>query len=186
MKAELPTKKDLQVELYRTGNFEQVTESLINIQLKDSRILHGKINWRPEMFADAMVTYLTLNKHYLSFSTFDNFESFVLKLYNVTCFNFGIQEFTAKRMMKDATEANAALLEVGTEIAEELAGKDSKFSKELMDEIQPFAEALAKEIDNFQDELKIFKQKLTEMKRDNDLYLGDMSQFFNNCTQEFM
>lgn len=149
MKAELPTKKDLQVELYRTGNFEQVTESLINIQLKDSRILHGKINWRPEMFADAM-------------------------------------EFTAKRMMKDATEANAALLEVGTEIAEELAGKDSKFSKELMDEIQPFAEALAKEIDNFQDELKIFKQKLTEMKRDNDLYLGDMSQFFNNCTQEFI
>lgn len=149
MKAELPTKKDLQVELYRTGNFEQVTESLINIQLKDSRILHGKINWRPEMFADAM-------------------------------------EFTAKRMMKDATEANAALLEVGTEIADELAGKDSKFSKELMDEIQPFAEALAKEIDNFQDELKIFKQKLTEMKRDNDLYLGDMSQFFNNCTQEFI
>nr|XP_034313736.1 apolipophorins isoform X7 [Crassostrea gigas] len=149
MKAELPTKKDLQVVLYRIGNFEQVTESLINIQLKDSRILHGKINWRPEMFADAM-------------------------------------EFTAKRMMKDATEANAALLEVGTEIADELAGKDSKFSKELMDEIQPFAEALAKEIDNFQDELKIFKQKLTEMKRDNDLYLGDMSQFFNNCTQEFI
>uniref|UniRef100_K1QT04 Uncharacterized protein n=1 Tax=Magallana gigas TaxID=29159 RepID=K1QT04_MAGGI len=149
MKVELPTKKDLQVELYRAGNFEQVTDSLINIQLKDSRILHGKINWRPEMFADAM-------------------------------------EFTAKRMMKDATEANAALLEVGTEIAEELAGKDSKFSKELKDEIQPFAEALAKEIDNFQDELKIFKQKLTEMKRDNDLYLGDMSQFFNNCTQEFI
>lgn len=60
MKAELPTKKDLQVELYRTGNFEQVTDSLINIQLKDSRILHGKISWRPEMFADAMVTYMTL------------------------------------------------------------------------------------------------------------------------------
>ena len=57
MKAELPTKKDFQVELYRTGNFTQVTDTLISVQLKDSRLLHGKINWRPEMFADAMVLF---------------------------------------------------------------------------------------------------------------------------------
>lgn len=65
MKAELPTKKDIQVELYRTGNFEQVTDSLINIQLKDSRFLHSKINWRPEMFADGMVTHFFIITTYV-------------------------------------------------------------------------------------------------------------------------
>ncbi|XP_062612312.1 LOW QUALITY PROTEIN: uncharacterized protein LOC134274081 [Saccostrea cucullata] len=149
MKAELPTKKDLQVEIYRTGDFDQVTDSLVNVQLQDSRFLHSKINWRPEMFADAM-------------------------------------EFATQRMMKDATEANAAFLEVGTDIANELAGKDSTLSKELMEEIKPFTEALAKQVENFQEELNALKQTIKNMKKNNDLYLGDLNQFFNNSIQEFI
>lgn len=135
MKVELLIKKDFQVEFYRIGNFEQVIELFINIQFKDLRILYGKINWRLEMFVDVMVIYLILNKYYLFFFLLDNFESFVFKLYNVICFNFGIQEFIVKRMMKDVIEVNVVLLEVGIEIVEELVGKDFKFSKELMDEI---------------------------------------------------
>lgn len=135
MKVELLIKKDFQVEFYRIGNFEQVIELFINIQFKDLRILYGKINWRLEMFVDVMVIYLILNKYYLFFFLLENFESFVFKLYNVICFNFGIQEFIVKRMMKDVIEVNVVLLEVGIEIVEELVGKDFKFSKELMDEI---------------------------------------------------
>lgn len=135
MKVELLIKKDFQVEFYRIGNFEQVIELFINIQFKDLRILYGKINWRLEMFVDVMVIYLILNKYYLFFFLLDNFESFVFKLYNVICFNFGFQEFIVKRMMKDVIEVNVVLLEVGIEIVEELVGKDFKFSKELMDEI---------------------------------------------------
>lgn len=135
MKVELLIKKDFQVEFYRIGNFEQVIELFINIQFKDLRILYGKINWRLEMFVDVMVIYLILNKYYLFFFILDNFESFVFKLYNVICFNFGIQEFIVKRMMKDVIEVNVVLLEVGIEIVDELVGKDFKFSKELMDEI---------------------------------------------------
>lgn len=135
MKVELLIKKDFQVEFYRVGNFEQVIDLFINIQFKDLRILYGKINWRLEMFVDVMVIYLILNKYYLFFFLLDNFESFVFKLYNVICFNFGIQEFIVKRMMKDVIEVNVVLLEVGIEIVEELVGKDFKFSKELMDEI---------------------------------------------------
>lgn len=135
MKVELLIKKDFQVEFYRIGNFEQVIELFINIQFKDLRILYGKINWRLEMFVDVMVIYLILNKYYLFFFLLDNFESFVFKLYNVICFNFGIQEFIVKRMMKDVIEVNVVLLEVGIEIVDELVGKDFKFSKELMDEI---------------------------------------------------
>lgn len=135
MKVELLIKKDFQVEFYRIGNFEQVIELFINIQFKDLRILYGKINWRLEMFVDVMVIYLILNKYYLFFILLDNFESFVFKLYNVICFNFGFQEFIVKRMMKDVIEVNVVLLEVGIEIVEELVGKDFKFSKELMDEI---------------------------------------------------
>lgn len=78
------------------------------------------------------------------------------------------------------------MIKAATELADELAEKDSKFSQDLIDEIKPFAEALAKQIDNFHDELKIFKQTLTKMKKDTDLHLGDISQFFNICTQEFM
>lgn len=135
MKVELLIKKDFQVEFYRIGNFEQVIELFINIQFKDLRILYGKINWRLEMFVDVMVIYFILNKYYLLFFILDNFESFVFKLYNVICFNFGIQEFIVKRMMKDVIEVNVVLLEVGIEIVDELVGKDFKFSKELMDEI---------------------------------------------------
>lgn len=135
MKVELLIKKDFQVEFYRIGNFEQVIELFINIQFKDLRILYGKINWRLEMFVDVMVIYLILNKYYLFFFLLDNFESFVFKLYNVICFNFGFQEFIVKRMMKDVIEVNVVLLEVGIEIVEELVGKDFKFSKELKDEI---------------------------------------------------
>lgn len=135
MKVELLIKKDFQVEFYRIGNFEQVIELFINIQFKDLRILYGKINWRLEMFVDVMVIYLILNRYYLFFFLLDNFESFVFKLYNVICFNFGFQEFIVKRMMKDVIEVNVVLLEVGIEIVEELVGKDFKFSKELMDEI---------------------------------------------------
>lgn len=135
MKVELLIKKDFQVEFYRIGNFEQVIELFINIQFKDLRILYGKINWRLEMFVDVMVIYLILNKYYLFFFLLDNFESFVFKLYNVICFNFGFQEFIVKRMMKDVIEVNVVLLEVGIEIVDELVGKDFKFSKELMDEI---------------------------------------------------
>lgn len=135
MKVELLIKKDFQVEFYRIGNFEQVIELFINIQFKDLRILYGKINWRLEMFVDVMVIYLILNKYYLFFFLLENFESFVFKLYNVICFNFGFQEFIVKRMMKDVIEVNVVLLEVGIEIVEELVGKDFKFSKELMDEI---------------------------------------------------
>lgn len=135
MKVELLIKKDFQVEFYRIGNFEQVIDLFINIQFKDLRILYGKINWRLEMFVDVMVIYLILNKYYLFFFLLDNFESFVFKLYNVICFNFGFQEFIVKRMMKDVIEVNVVLLEVGIEIVEELVGKDFKFSKELKDEI---------------------------------------------------
>lgn len=135
MKVELLIKKDFQVEFYRIGNFEQVIELFINIQFKDLRILYGKINWRLEMFVDVMVIYLILNKYYLFFFLLENFESFVFKLYNVICFNFGFQEFIVKRMMKDVIEVNVVLLEVGIEIVEELVGKDFKFSKELKDEI---------------------------------------------------
>lgn len=135
MKVELLIKKDFQVEFYRIGNFEQVIDLFINIQFKDLRILYGKINWRLEMFVDVMVIYLILNKYYLFFFLLENFESFVFKLYNVICFNFGFQEFIVKRMMKDVIEVNVVLLEVGIEIVEELVGKDFKFSKELMDEI---------------------------------------------------
>lgn len=135
MKVELLIKKDFQVEFYRIGNFEQVIELFINIQFKDLRILYGKINWRLEMFVDVMVIYFILNKYYLFFFILDNFESFVFKLYNVICFNFVIQEFIVKRMMKDVIEVNVVLLEVGIEIVDELVGKDFKFSKELMDEI---------------------------------------------------
>lgn len=89
-------------------------------------------------------------------------------------------------MMNDATEANAELLKVGNDIATELAGKDSTFSKELINEIKPFAEALAKQVEDFQDELNAIKQTLKEMKKNNDLYLGDLNQFYNNSIQEFM
>jgi predicted nuclease with TOPRIM domain len=89
-------------------------------------------------------------------------------------------------MMTDATEANAELLAVGTEIATELAGKDSIFSKELINEIKPFAEALAKQVEDFQGELNAIKQKLKSMKKNNDLYLGDLNDFYNNSIQEFM
>lgn len=135
MKVELLIKKDFQVEFYRIGNFEQVIDLFINIQFKDLRILYGKINWRLEMFVDVMVIYLILNKYYLFFFLLENFESFVFKLYNVICFNFGFQEFIVKRMMKDVIEVYVVLLEVGIEIVEELVGKDFKFSKELKDEI---------------------------------------------------
>lgn len=93
--------------------------------------------------------------------------------------------FAAQRMIKDVNDANTALLEVGTEIANELAGKDSKFSQELMNEIQPFAKALANQVDGFQDELKAFKQTMEKMKNNNELYLGDLAKFYKNSTEEF-
>ncbi|XP_069127420.1 uncharacterized protein [Argopecten irradians] len=54
MKTQYPDNMDFTVEMYRTGDFPRLSESLIKLHLKSSRLLHTKIQWRPEMMSDLM------------------------------------------------------------------------------------------------------------------------------------
>ncbi|XP_033737047.1 LOW QUALITY PROTEIN: uncharacterized protein LOC117325169 [Pecten maximus] len=49
-----PNNMDFSAEMYRTGDFPRVSESLIKLHLKSSRLLHTKVQWRPEMVSDLM------------------------------------------------------------------------------------------------------------------------------------
>jgi len=53
--AKYPSKTNLDVQIYRTGDKPQITDAVIKVNLRTSRILHSKINWRPQAFQDLMV-----------------------------------------------------------------------------------------------------------------------------------
>ncbi|XP_021356772.1 uncharacterized protein LOC110452518 [Mizuhopecten yessoensis] len=54
LKTQYPNNLDFTVEVYRTGDSPRQSDSLINLHLKSSRLLHTKLQWRPEMVSDLM------------------------------------------------------------------------------------------------------------------------------------
>ncbi|KAJ8305570.1 hypothetical protein KUTeg_016115 [Tegillarca granosa] len=49
-----PSPMDIEAEMYRTGDFDQVTDSMLTVNLKSTRLLHTRIHWRPQMFQELL------------------------------------------------------------------------------------------------------------------------------------
>lgn len=49
-----PSSMDIEAEMYRTGDFNQVTDTMLTVNLKSTRLLHTRIHWRPQMFEELL------------------------------------------------------------------------------------------------------------------------------------
>ena len=60
MFGQLVTDRLLQVEVYSNTDRQRVSESLMMVRLNTSRILHTRLNWRPQMLNELKVTQVIM------------------------------------------------------------------------------------------------------------------------------
>ncbi|XP_052061384.1 apolipophorins-like [Mytilus californianus] len=62
--AKYPSKTNFEAQIYRTGDKPQITDSVIKVNLRTTRILHSKLTWRPSLFKDLMQFGVDTIEHY--------------------------------------------------------------------------------------------------------------------------